>query len=102
MRCLVGAEAGQTVPHVHYHVIPREGAGLAVGEDEMTDAERRNLVLGEGPRVMIEKEGGEEISRLVRAEITREVEELVGRGELLRQEGTGDLWVGGLERGLRI
>jgi hypothetical protein len=37
----------------------------------MTDAERKNLVLGEGPRLPLEKEDGEDISRLVREGIKR-------------------------------
>lgn len=63
-----------------------------MGQSEMTDAERKNLVLGEGPRVRIERGEGDEISRLVREEIAKEMEELVERGELVRGEADGELW----------
>jgi hypothetical protein len=58
----------------------------------MTDAERKNLVLGEGPRVRLEKEDGEAISKIVRGEIAKEVEALLGRGEIVRGEGDGEMW----------
>jgi hypothetical protein len=58
----------------------------------MTDAERKNLVLGEGPRVRLEKEDGEAISKIVRGEIAKEVEALLGRGEIVRGERDGEMW----------
>jgi len=58
----------------------------------MTDAERKNLVLGEGPRVWLEKEDGEAISKIVRGEIAKEVEALLERGEMVRGDGEGEIW----------
>jgi len=52
-----GAEAGQTVPHVHFHVIPRAG-DEAMAASDMGDAERSNIALGEGPRERLEEEEG--------------------------------------------
>lgn len=43
----------------------------------MTDAERKNLVLGEGSRVRLAKAEGEEISGLLREGIAAEVMGLV-------------------------
>jgi diadenosine tetraphosphate (Ap4A) HIT family hydrolase len=41
----VGKGAGQTVPHVHFHIIQRPGEEKG---SEMTDAERKSIALGEG------------------------------------------------------
>jgi len=57
-----------------------------------TDAERKDLVLGEGLRVKIEKDE-EEISRLVREEIVKEVEGQVESGKLRWDEEGRDLWL---------
>jgi hypothetical protein len=86
---------------VHFHIIPGESSGVPVGESGMTDAERKNLVLGEGPRVKIEKDG-EEISRLVREEIAKEAEGPVESGKLRWDEEGGDLWLRLLEKGLKL
>jgi diadenosine tetraphosphate (Ap4A) HIT family hydrolase len=67
--------AGQTVPYVHFHIIPRPGEGKG---SEMTDAERKNIALGKGPREKLSAEEGMEISKLVRAEIENEVKRLKG------------------------
>jgi hypothetical protein len=105
----LGAEAGQTVPHVHYHIIPRERTGESVGESDMTDAERKNLVLGEGPRLLLEREDGEEISRLIRGGIKRELDVLLDKNELslgnLEAEGEevdGKLWLGSPGQRVRL
>jgi hypothetical protein len=68
----------------------------------MTDAERKNLVLGEGPRLKLEREEGEEISRLVREGIEREVNGLVEKGELVWGEADGNLWAGLSGSGVRL
>jgi len=49
-------------------------------------------VLGEGPRVWLEKEDGEAISKIVRGEIAKEVEALLERGEMVRGDGEGEIW----------
>jgi hypothetical protein len=53
---LAGSEAGQTVPHSHFHIIPRLGS--ARDASDITDAERKNLALGEGPRIKLDHEEG--------------------------------------------
>ncbi|RDW95326.1 HIT-like protein [Coleophoma crateriformis] len=82
-----GAEAGQTVPHTHFHIIPRAGAsGTEVGKSEMTDTERKNLVLGEGPRARLEDAEGQELSQLINHEIVKEVTSLEEQGFLLSSQ----------------
>jgi diadenosine tetraphosphate (Ap4A) HIT family hydrolase len=53
---LAGSEAGQTIPHSHFHIIPRLGS--ARDASDITDAERKNLALGEGPRIKLDHEEG--------------------------------------------
>lgn len=68
----------------------------------MTDAERKNLVLGEGSRVRLEKAEGEEISNLLREGIAMEVKGLVEKGELVWGVADGDLWAGVPGSGVRL
>jgi hypothetical protein len=65
-------------------MLSRESPGEIVGESGMTDAERKNLVLGGGPRLLLEKEDGEDISRLVREVIKKALDTLLDRGELIQ------------------
>jgi hypothetical protein len=75
----------------------------------MTDAERKNLVLGEGPRLPLEKEDGEDISRLVREGIKKELDALLVSGELIQgkveaqgEEVTWDLLLGSPGEGVKL
>jgi hypothetical protein len=79
----VGAEAGQTVPHCHFHVIPRLGKeGDARDQSEIGDAERKNLALGEGPRVKLEDAEGTEVSEVIKLALGREIQMLKEDGEI--------------------
>ena len=80
MMVATGAEAGQTVPHVHFHIIPRLGEVRNPGD--ITDAERKNIALGEGPRVKLGDEEGTELSGLIKAELVKEMEKLNDAGEV--------------------
>ena len=102
---MVGAEAGQTVPHAHFHIVPRGSADSGIGgqkSGEMSDAERKNLVLGEGPRIKLDAKDGEEVSGLVKAEFHKEVERLKGAGEMVDYGEKAQLWLKVTERGLKL
>ncbi|KAH7136331.1 HIT domain protein [Dactylonectria macrodidyma] len=86
-----GAAAGQTVPHSHFHIIPRQ-AGTDAVDASMTDEERKNLMLGEGPRVKLEAEEGERVSKLIIAELAVEVEKLKTEGTVSLGEGLDEVW----------
>ena len=55
----------------------------------MTDAERKNLVLGEGPRQRLEASEGVELSKLVKSEVQIEIQRLKDAGELLDHGESG-------------
>ncbi|KUJ09301.1 HIT-like protein, partial [Mollisia scopiformis] len=71
-----GSEAGQTIPHSHFHVIPRSapGNGKARDASEIGDAERKNIALGEGPRVKLEDGEGRKLMELIKEKVKGEVE----------------------------
>jgi len=96
----VGKGAGQTVPHVHFNIVPRPREGKG---SEMTDAERKNIALWERPREKLSAEEGMELSKFVRAEIENEVEKFKSEGALSDFGGMdGELWatIGEKELGL--
>jgi len=101
-----GTEAGQTVPHSHFHVIPRlgEGGGKARAANEISDAERKNIALGEGPRVKLEDGEGRRLMELIKERVKAEVESLKVKGEVA-SEGEEGLFVkfgGGAGGGLKL
>ncbi|KAH6705091.1 HIT-like domain-containing protein [Leptodontidium sp. 2 PMI_412] len=93
-----GTESGQTVPHSHFHIIPR--VGLARDANEITDAERQNIVLGEGPREKLDAEDGKRISRGIKSALKEEIEKLKTGGEIVDMEGALSIKVGG--NGLKL
>lgn len=58
----------------------------------MTDAERKNLFIGEGPRGKLEPEEGERLSKLIKAEIAVEIEKLKSEGSLSTGDVPGEMW----------
>jgi hypothetical protein len=98
---LSGAEAGQTVPHSHFHIIPRQ-VGSSEDAADMTDAERKNLVLGEGPRAKLDGAEGERLSKLIKVEVAKEVSRLSTDGIISSGASSGDIWANMAQTGLKL
>jgi len=96
---LPGTEAGQTVPHSHFHIVPRSGSDSAAA---MTDAERKNLVLGEGPRAKLDAFEGERLSTLIKAEVAKEINRLRDDGQIFSGEHAGEHWLSMPDVGLQL
>jgi diadenosine tetraphosphate (Ap4A) HIT family hydrolase len=93
-----GAEAGQTVPHSHFHIIPRLGA--ARDASDISDAERKNIALGEGPREKLADGEGTELSKLIKVELEKEIKQLRDVGDAFNMEE--ELHLQTKERGLKL
>jgi hypothetical protein len=69
---------------------------VATGEarevGEITDAERKNLVLGEGPRVLLRREEGIELVGRIKEVLKEEIKILRHKGEIEDVGSVGD-WV---------
>ena len=66
-----GPRAAQTVPHVHFHIIPRPGEGSAV----VAQSERAWLMFGRGRREELDEEEGAEMARRLREAVRTELRE---------------------------
>lgn len=64
-----GERAAQVVPHVHFHIIPRPPL---VSADAMA-ASPSWTMFGRGRREDLDDDEGEELARLLREELAREV-----------------------------
>lgn len=93
-----GAESGQTVPHSHFHIIPR--LGMPREASDITDAERKNIVLGEGPREKLNTDDGQRISEGIKSALHAEIEKLKAGGEIAGVEGALSVEIGG--NGLKL
>ncbi len=93
-----GSEAGQTVPHSHFHIIPRIGGSRDA--TDITDAERKNLALGEGPRVKLDHEEGNRLCHGIQAALRQEIRALQTEKELGGSDA--ELFVNMLGNGLKL
>ena len=93
-----GAEAGQTVPHSHFHIIPR--LGETRDSSDISDAERKNIALGEGPRERLADGEGTELSKLIKVELEKEIKRLQDVDGAFKVEE--ELYVQTKERGLKL
>lgn len=74
--------------------------GLARDASEITDAERKNIVLGEGPREKLDAEDGKRISEGIKTVLAEEIEKLRAGGEIVDVEGVLSIKIGG--KGLKL
>lgn len=86
------------MPHSHFHIIPRLGA--ARDPNDITDAERKNIALGEGPREKLADEEGTELSALIKAELEKEIKQLRDVGDASNVDE--ELHMQTKERGLKL
>ncbi|KAL4787257.1 HIT-like domain-containing protein [Aspergillus varians] len=63
-----GAGAAQVVPHVHFHIVPRPPLGQA-----STSAKMSFVMFGRGQREDLDDEEAENLARVLRGEIAREL-----------------------------
>lgn len=68
----------------------------------MTDAERKNLVLGEGPRDRLSAEDGEKLSKLIKVQVAAEAEKLKADGVLFDGDVNGEMWARMPPGGLKL
>jgi diadenosine tetraphosphate (Ap4A) HIT family hydrolase len=94
----LGTEAGQTVPHSHFHIIPRLSDEARKASD-ISDAERKNIALGEGPRTKLSDDEGTELSRLIQVGIEKEIKLLQAAGDFVEESG---FYMRTGERGIKL
>lgn len=70
-----GAAAAQVVPHVHFHIIPRPALTPELRNRSFT-------MFGRGQRSEIDDDEAAELSKNLRAELTRELERIAKKGKL--------------------
>jgi diadenosine tetraphosphate (Ap4A) HIT family hydrolase len=86
------------VPHSHFHIIPRLGEARV--PEDISDAERKNIALGEGPREKLADGEGTELSKLIKTELKKEIKQLEEVGDAFNVEE--ELYVRTKERGLKL
>ena len=73
-----GATAAQVVPHVHYHIIPRNG--------QVPEIKARSWTMfGRGQRDELDDEDGVKIAALIRKELVADVKALENSDSVARE-----------------
>ena len=86
------------MPHSHFHIIPR--LGEARDASDISDAERKNIALGEGPREKLADDEGTKLSKLIKLELEKEIRQLQDVDGAFKVEE--ELYVQTKERGLKL
>ena len=81
---MLGARASQTVPHAHFHIIPRPPL------DGRTPTSGGWIMFGRGQRDELDDDEAEDLVRLLRSELAKEVKR-VKEGEGVDLEDDDDL-----------
>ena len=74
--------------------------GEAHVPDNISDAERKNIALGEGPREKLADDEGAELTKLIKTELKKETKRLQEVGDAFNVEE--ELYVRTTERGLKL
>ena len=86
------------MPHSHFHIIPK--LYEARDPSDISDAERKNIALGEGPRVKLADDEDTELSKLIKVELQKEIKQLQDNGDAFNVEE--ELHMQTKDRGLKL